>query len=267
MTTPPPGGYPPPSGYPNPFAQLDAKRRNTVGLVALIVAVLGLIAAPFVLLVSAVLLPVALVLGVVGLCLPGRPKATSAGAVVVAVIGAVVSGFALMDLVRGVFDDAFDSAEPPSPTESVSASEGPGAGAPPGSRENPLLIGETVTEPGWTVTLGAPREAAAEVAAADPSNPAPSPGMEFWIVPVRATYTGDDPVRPALEIWVEFVGSDSRTYGDECGFIPDSLLGFGELHTGEVAEANTCVAVPADADGLWALTIAMFSDPVFFATE
>lgn len=265
MTTPPPAGYWPHQGGPQPYAQPVPKRRNTVGLVALIVAVLGLIAAPFAVLVSGVLLPVAFVLGVIGLCLPARTRATSVGAVVVSIIGVVVSALVLMSMARGVFDDAFNSWGASSTTETPPATEAP-APAAPGTRQNPLPIGETFVGDGWTVTLGTPREAAAEVAAEDPANAAPPPGMEFWIVPVHAIYTydGGTPMHPSIEVEVDFRDGDGRAYRDGCGVIPDSLLAAGEMHSGDAVDANVCLTVPAGADGLWALTIAIFNDPVFF---
>lgn len=185
-------------------------------------------------------------------------------AVIISVVVVGVTVFA--NVVAG--NDPWPSAE--TRTDGVpTRSDDPGfIAAPRGTRDNPLPIGEVVTDSGWTVKLGTPREAGAEIAVEDRSKALPEPGMEFWIVPVQATYTGEDPVMPALDIWVDFVGSDNRTYDDdECGDIPDSLIDVGELHTGGVADANTCVAVPAGADGLWALTIAVFSDPVYFIAE
>lgn len=255
MTTPPPAGYWPHQGYAQPVP----KRRNIVGLVALIVAVLGLIAAPFAVLISGVLLPVGFVLGVIGLCLPSRTRATSVGAVVVSIIGVVVSALVLMSMARGVFDDAFDSWGASSVTETPTP-------AAPGTRQNPLPIGETFVGDRWTVTLGTPREAAAEVAVEDPANAAPPPGMEFWIVPVHAIYTydGGTPMHPSIEVEVDFRDGDGRAYRYGCGVIPDSLLAAGEMHSGDAVDANVCLTVPAGADGLWALTIAIFNDPVFF---
>ena len=267
MTTPPPGGYPPTENYPQPFVP-PVKRRNTLGLVALILAVVGLVLTPFAMVASAVLLPVAFILGIVGLCLPGRTRATSAGAVAVSTLAVVlVIALVVVSMVRGVFDDAFNSWGASSP-ETTTETETPAA-PPPGSRQNPLPIGETVVGNGWTVTLGTPREAAAEVVAEDPANAAPAPGMEFWIVPVHAVYTydGGTPMRPSLEVWVEFTGGDGRVYRDGCGRIPDALLAVGEMHRGDAVDANACVAVPSGADGLWTLTIAIFSDPVYFTAE
>ena len=103
-----------------------------------------------------------------------------------------------------------------------------------GSRKNPLPIGSTVSNPDWKVTLGKPREAGAEIAAENPFNAPPEAGMEYWIVPVTATYTGDD-TGNWFEVDVDFVGSDNRTYDDSRGVIPDSLQDVGERYTDGVA--------------------------------
>lgn len=132
-----------------------------------------------------------------------------------------------------------------------------------GTRANPYAIGETVGNDDWSVVLSAPREAGAEVSAENQFNSPPAEGFEFYIVPVSATYTGADTGAAWLDLQVAFVGSDGVTYSDSCGVIPDSLNDVGELYAGGVAVGNTCVAVPAGADGLWTVS-AGWSDPVFF---
>jgi hypothetical protein len=54
----------------------------------------------------------------------------------------------------------------------------------------------------WDVTLGVPREAWAEIAAENQFNDPPKAGMEYWIVPVTATYTGDDTGNTSFDITV-----------------------------------------------------------------
>ena len=134
----------------------------------------------------------------------------------------------------------------------------------PGSRENPLPIGQTVSNEEWTVALGQPAESWSLVAAENQFNEPPQRGMEFWMVPVRATYTGAATGNPAWEVSVKFVGSDNRTYSDSCGVIPSPLREVGELYPGGVAEGNVCVAVPAGADGLWTVSTGVTGEPVFF---
>jgi hypothetical protein len=47
--------------------------------------------------------------------------------------------------------------------------------------------------------------------------------MEYWIVPVSATYAGHATGNAGFDIAVKFVGSDNRTYDDSCGVIPDPV--------------------------------------------
>ena len=77
------------------------------------------------------------------------------------------------------------------PLRRRSANDG-GDGGQAGSRQNPFPIGQTVSNEDWDVTLGAPREAWTEVRSENEFNDPPGSGMEFWIVPVTATYKGDD---------------------------------------------------------------------------
>lgn len=133
-----------------------------------------------------------------------------------------------------------------------------------GSRDNPLPIGQTVRNPDWQVTLGTPHEAGAEIAAENQFNDPPKTGMEYWVVPITATYTGDDTGNAAFDIAVKFVGSDNRTYDDaKHSVVQTPLNDVGELCKGGSAQGNVCVAVPAGAEGLWTLTTG-FGDPAFF---
>ena len=58
------------------------------------------------------------------------------------------------------------------------------------------------------------------IAAENQFNDPPKAGMQYWIVPIAATYKGDDTGNSAFNISVKFVGSDNRTYDDRCGVIP-----------------------------------------------
>ena len=137
-----------------------------------------------------------------------------------------------------------------------------------GSRENPMRVGETLKTKDWEIVLGTPREAAAEIADTNPFNKPPEPGMEYWIVPLTVTYTGDSTGYP-MNLAVDFVGSDNKTYnGFKCSVvIPDSILDVGQLYKGGTATGNKCVTIPAGLDGLWAVAPNIGSKPVFFSTK
>ena len=289
MTTPPqmPGGWNPNPGagggppwppyMPPQIPQAPAKERNTLGLIALIVAIIGFIFAcvPGALIVGWVLLPIAFILGIVGMFQAGKTKQASIAAIIISIVGAVVGVSVFAFVVSDSFKNAFGSSDL-KPSSSVAASGGVGKTDPsreqgsstdePGTRQNPIPIGQTVTSKDWEITLGVPREAGAEVAAANQFNAKPKAGLQFWIVPVTATYTGDKSGSVMFGVRVTFVGSDNRTYDDYCGVIPDPLADVGELYKGGVAKGNACVSVPDGADGLWAVTSGI-GDPVFFTTK
>jgi len=86
--------------------------------------------------------------------------------------------------------------------------------------------------------------------------------MEYWIVPVSATYAGDATGKAGFDIAVKLVRSNKRTYDDSCGVIPNPLNEVGALYKGGSAQGNVRVAVPAGAEGLWTVSTS-FGDPVF----
>lgn len=135
--------------------------------------------------------------------------------------------------------------------------------APPGSRENPLPVGATVVNDQWDIALGTPREAGNEVSAENQFNDLPKPGMEYWLVPVTATYTGDDTGTAWVDLTIKFVGSDNKAYSDRCGVIPNDLSDVDQVYPGGIAEGNSCIAVPAGADGLWSVSAGFTGKPSF----
>jgi hypothetical protein len=255
------GAYPPYPAVP----QTVAKQRNTLGLIALIVSIVGFIFAcvPGALIVGWVLLPIGFVLGIVGVCLSGKTKGTSIAAIIVSIVGVVVGVVVFFTVVTDAFSDAFSESDMSAPSPSSSTARDDDGQAEAGTRENPFPIGQPVKNQEWEVIVGAPREAWAEIAAENQFNEPAQAGMEYWLVPVTATYTGNDTGSPSFDVNVEFVGSDNRTYNERCGVIPAPLGDVGELYKGGVAEGNICVAVPAGADGLWTVSTG-FGDPAFF---
>ncbi|AOW92453.1 hypothetical protein BFN03_06325 [Rhodococcus sp. WMMA185] len=251
--------------------QVPSKEKNTLGLIGLIVGIVGLILVciPVVLILGWVLLPIAFILGIVGVAQSGKAKGTSIAAIVVSIVGALAGMIAAFVFFASAVDEALDDAlnelELSAPAPAVSGDNEGKSGSEAGSRQNPLPIGETVANEDWEITLGTPREAWAEIAAENQFNDPPEAGMEFWMVPLTATYTGEDTTLPWLDITAEFVGTDNRTYGDECGVLPNDLFDIDELYPGGTIEANVCAAVPAGADGLWSVSTGLLGEPVFFA--
>ena len=200
-----------------------------------------------------------------GLFLAGKAKGTSIAAVIVSIIGTAVGVVVFLTVVSDAFEDAFH--KPDLSASSPTPSSGSKDDDKPGNRGNPFPIGKTVTNEEWEITLGAPHEAGAEIAAENQFNDPPKSGMEDWIAPVTATYTGEHTGNTASNISVKFVGSDNRTYDDRCGVIPTPLDDVGELYKGGVAEGNRCVAIPAGAEGLWTVSTGFDGKPVFFVEK
>src|SRR5690625_2103749 len=283
---------PAPSNYQPYQAPPSQPQKNGVGLAALIVAIVGFIFAcvPGALIIGWILLPVAFILSIVGLVRSGRKKGTSIAAMIVSVVGTIVGFVVFMTVVSDAFDEAFDDAfEITNSDLSADAGEnGDGAigitedsyvheasdgeiseDAPEGTRQSPLTVGETVSNEDWEVTPGTPYEASEEVLAENPFNSEPEEGFEFWILPLAATYVGEDSGRPGLEITVKFVSDEGHTfntYDPGCGVIPDDLDDVDDIYNGATAEGNTCVAVHEGANGLWTVE-ALFGDPVFFQAD
>lgn len=136
-----------------------------------------------------------------------------------------------------------------------------------GTRAHPLPVGAEFTDGDWTVTLGQPHEGWEEIRAVDPYSEQPTEGTEYWMVPVTATYTGEESAAPWLDLQFAFVGEDGRSYSDQClALVPDDLYEVDDLYTDATVEANVCLQVPANSKGLWTVT-AFWGDPVFFAAE
>lgn len=156
-------------------------------------------------------------------------------------------------------DSESESAETVEPEEEPTAEEG--------TRSNPYPIGTEVGNEEWTIVLGDPRESGDEIQAENRYNDPADDGFEYYIVPMTATYTGDETGQAAWDLTVRFVGSDGVTYDDRCGTIPDPIRDVGELYEGGVAEGNVCLTVPAGAGGLWTVTAGWVGEPVFFVAE
>lgn len=279
---------PPVPGTPAPTTPPPSGRGNGLAVAGFVVALVALLLSliPIVNNGAFVLALVGLVLAIVGL-VKARRGAPRQGMAIAGIVLAVVSGAAVLAsqaFYSSVLDDVSDAlddtpavsgedaqAEPDADAADQAATDEDGADPEPaaeeGTRDNPFTFAESVGNDDWTIDLGKPHEAWADIRAENEFNESPADGMEYWIVPVEATYTGSETGTPWLDITVEFVGDDNVTYSDSCGVIPDDLMDTDELYEGGSAKGNTCVAVPAGAHGAWTLTTGWFADPVFFRAK
>ena len=100
----PPQQYPTQGQVPVPMQQAPApvkKGRNTVGIVALVMAIIGFIFAcvPGALIVGWILLPISFIVGLVGLFRKGEAIWPAITAVIVSVVGTVVGVFVFLVVV------------------------------------------------------------------------------------------------------------------------------------------------------------------------
>lgn len=123
-----------------------------------------------------------------------------------------------------------------------------------GTIDDPWLLSDEVYTDEWSFLFDQPYEATAEILAHNDVNAPPADGMEYWIVPVYATYTGPSSTvtaHGAIDLW--FVDAEGAEFPDGCGDVPDALVGTGLIGTDDSVHGNVCLEVPAGADGLWGL--------------
>ena len=282
-TTPQPqyGGPPPPYGSPGygnaPFTGGEpVKKRNTVGIIALVVAVLGAIMSvvPGAAIVGWILLPFGFILGVVGLFMSGRAKGTAIAAVIVSIVGTIMAMAFFVTVVGDAFDNAFDenvtvarSDSGDSSSFGSEAAAGESGGAV-GTRANPSAIGDTLRTEEWEVVVNSfTRNATDQVMAANMFNDPPPAGSQYALVNITATYVGDESGLADF-ISAAFVtdgGNVIRSY-DHSAVTPEPLE--GELYTGASATGNIDLAIPEGESGLLRLDLGTFGGgEVFVAVE
>ncbi|WP_404850511.1 hypothetical protein [Dietzia kunjamensis] len=225
----PPQGWPPAATGPGPATQ-----RNTLGIVAVGLAGLGILLAcvPGIMPLGWVVLLIAFVLSLVavtsthkrtGVAIAGI--GTSLGGVLVAAIAFVVA--------TGVSPTSVLSDD-----EVVASSEAGGstaAGGATGSREDPAAPGETVTVGDWEIVVNSfDRDATEQVMGTNRFNDPPPAGSEWALVDLTATYVGDELGSTTL-IGVSYVTGEGTViqWYDHVAVVPHALN--GELHPGGTA--------------------------------
>ncbi|MCF8588349.1 DUF4352 domain-containing protein [Gordonia liuliyuniae] len=238
------------------------KRRNTVGLVALIFAIIGFVfgCIPGALIVGWVLLPIAFILGIVGLFQSGQPKKTPISAIIISAIGTIVAAVVFLTVVSDAIDDAF------TPDTATVVEEGQSQSDGVGTRDNPAKIGATLTGDEWKVVVnGFTADATDQVMAANEFNDEPKPGNAYALVNLTVTYTGDESSYADF-VSVAFVAADGTTYKpyDSSAVTPEPALD-GELYNGGTATGNVDIEIPKNAAGLLRIELGPLGDEAFVA--
>ncbi|WP_280234488.1 DUF4352 domain-containing protein [Nocardia cyriacigeorgica] len=284
MTSPPiPPSSMPPWSPPGPYPGLPAaprKERNTLGIIAVITAVIGFIFAciPGALIVGWVLLPIAFILGIVGVCQSGKTKGTSIAAIIISVVGTVVGFVVFLTVVSDAFDDAFNSSDvsvatPAAPGQATdSDARDQDASPDQGTRANPYPLGSVITDGDWQVTVNSVTLNANDaVAAENQFNDPPPPGSQYLLANVTITYIGTDPQGDTPFATVSYITADGNTVNshDSNAVAPDALDTTSPLFEGASTTGNVEFIVPSAsaAQGTLAVEPTLLSDKVFVAVS
>ena len=268
--------YPPQYMQDPQSVQAPPKQKNTVGLVGLVTAVLGLLFAciPGALIVGWVLLPIGFIVSLVSLFFRGRKQGFGLAGLIVSVVGTVVGVLVFVMVVDNAVDDAVDdlgsggdiSVAAPSGAETSGDEDA-------GTRANPYPLGSTVTDRDWSVTVNSvDLDAAAAVAVDNQFNePAPE-GMTYLLVNVTVSYIGESDAGESPWTTIEYVTVDGTTvhsYDSLGATTPDQLDTLSDLYKGGSTNGNILLTVPADTagDGVLAVSPGMLSDKVFVSVR
>ena len=271
--------------YQNGVPQEPVKERNTIGIIALVCAILGVIFSciPGFLIIGWILLPISFILGLVGLFPKGKKKGTAIAAVITSIVGAIVAAVAFMFVIDSAFNEAFneettvsnngganavgdgDSAEGNSEDSADGAADG-------ATRENPLPIGATVSTDEWDVTVNSvDLNATDAVTAANPVNDAPADGQTYVMANVTAKYKGDDPQGSMPMIGFAFVTPEGNTIDsyDSMVIAPDYFDQSTTLYKDAEETGNFAFLVDeaTAADSVLAVSPDMFAQNRFVAVK
>lgn len=283
MSTQPPNMVqgPPPNGYPGAPTPPE-KQKNTVGLIAVIAAVVGFIFAciPGALIVGWILLPIAFVLGLVGLFLAGKRKGTSVTAVIISIVGIIVGFVVFATVVTDAVDDAFGTGDVSvsAPTDSGNAVNANASGSSDtgssdqGTRNNPYPLGSTINDGDWQVTVNnVTLNANDAVTAENPFNDAAPAGSQYLMANVTITYNGTDPQGSMPFTSISYVTADGNTVNtyDSMVVAPNAIDTYSPLFEGASTTGNMVFTAPSAsaADGTLAVAATPIGDKVFVAVS
>lgn len=252
--------------------------KNTLGLVALILAAVGFIfgCIPGALVIGWILLPIAFILGIVSVCLRGKAKWQGVTAIVLSVVGTIVAFVVFFAVAATALSNAVEDASGGDTTvsEQQPATDEPSeeaTNAEVGTRENPIPLGTAFSNDDWTVVINSVTQNAAEqINAANGYPQDADPGTEFLLINYTVTYTGDDAdgEYPAM-VQIEYVTAGGVTVNlvDKFVVAPDAINSTSVLYTGATVTGNTAIQVPTPVDGVLAVTPGVFGDKVFVAVQ
>ncbi|MDO5030681.1 MAG: hypothetical protein Q4E11_08885 [Corynebacterium sp.] len=243
-----------------------------VGYIALVVAIIGLLGCiPGALIVGWVALPIAFILAIVGLFQRNLSKKPAIAALILSVLGLVISPIVFVSSVGNAVDDAFNQDTTASNPDG-SKTDSSDTGAAGSTRENPLPIGTTIESDQWAVTIDSVNlNANDEVMNANTFNdPAPE-GFSYGLVHVTAKYKGNDPQGQSAWVGINYVTADGKTMDNTelMAVGPENFDSLTQVYeNGEIA-GNVVILVPVDGadQGVLAVTPDMMSKKSFVAVS
>lgn len=252
------------------------KTRNTLGIIALIIAIVGAVFAmiPGALIIGWILLPIAFVLSIVSLCLKNQKRGQGIAALIISIVGTIIGVMVFFAAVATSFDEAFnEDTEIQAPVEGSAVEDDATASTEEGTRENPLALGSTIREGDWEVTLNSvDLDATDAVVAENPVNDQPEEGNGYVMANVTVTYVGDDAAGATPSgVRVEYVTSEGNSFDSTANMliVPDYFNRSETLYEGASTTGNFGMEVPIDGveSGNMLLSPSMFGDGVFFEVE
>ena len=248
-----------------PPQQPGGSKLNILGIISIALAVLGTIMSffPATLVFGWLLLPIALVVGIIGLVMKDMSKGPAIAGVITAVVGGLIALTVFFVAASSTSDSAAEDAGDDAPAESAEG-EGASAGDPAAkdkgkskgkgsdagnSRENPLPLGSTITQGDWEVTINSVNlDATDEIMEENPFSDEPKDGMVHILVNMTAKYIGDDPQGESPLIFVSYVSPEGKTYeSHEVTLVePDMFDLSTTLYNGADTSGNIGVSVPIE---------------------
>lgn len=258
-----------------------SKPRNTLGIIALAIAAVGLVFAcnPDAPIIGWVLLPIAFILGTVALLQKGKTKWQGVTAIVVTVVATIIGPIMLLVAIAASFSNVFldlyveigdgDTSVIEEVDAEADAAAEPASET--GTRENPAAIGSTIESGDWTVVVNSVvPDATDAVRATEGFNEAPDAGHQYMLINYTATYIGKDPEggMPAF-VSVEYVSADGVTFDglDKLLLAPDAIDTMTTLYEGASVTGNSAIQIPSPANGTIAVRPGMMADKVFVAIQ
>ncbi|MDQ3539366.1 MAG: VWA domain-containing protein [Chloroflexota bacterium] len=143
------------------------------------------------------------------------------------------------------------------------------------SRENPVPIGQSAKVGDYEVAVASVVPFANDaIAAENQFNEPPSPGNQFFIATISATYVGSTAGNPAFELDYNAVGANNSsyaTYANYCGVVPDDSTMVTEQFPGGTVEFNVCWQIDSTDESSLVMYVESFLDfdvePVWFSVQ